>query len=551
MKKQNIKQIFQKSTALLAVSALLTTSALAAEVTYSVNYDYMNNTVTVSGNGDANTKFASLQVLTEGKTFEDVKNNPTDSSLILYRYQADAKNGAFTFNIEYDALKAGSYAAMLVADNGDKAMPFELKLVDGASYSAELGSLEQKADAGNLQDFTNYVKANGADLGFDLTLFSELSSEKALEGYMNHIAENTPDPNKAAENTADFNTFVLIEALNEGKIENIKDYISDTSIAATAEVKDFLALAETEEEQKYITSKMSGRSISSVANLKDVLKEAIILGEVKYATGFEGIKTIFGKYGSVIGVDSLASSSVYKSLSGKDYANGAALAKEYKDLKANGTDNDYAGGGSGGGKVSSSSVGGGMSGVYMPTPVTVKYNDIDAVEWASEAIIALSDKGVLNGKSEGYFKPNDNITREELAKIIVCALGYDKDFVSANAFADVNADDWFCKYVNIAYKRGIVNGIGNSQFGVGSNVTRQDMIVMLYNAFKAAGVSVQAAQPTFADSALIADYAKEAVGTLHAMGIINGVNDTDFDPMGTATRAQAAKVVYGFLQYIK
>ena len=49
--------------------------------------------------------------------------------------------------------------------------------------------------------------------------------------------------------------------------------------------------------------------------------------------------------------------------------------------------------------------------------------------------------------------------------------------------------------------------------------------------------------------AAIADYAKDAVSALCAMGIVNGVSDTQFDPLGTATRAQAAKVVYGFLRY--
>ena len=74
-------------------------------------------------------------------------------------------------------------------------------------------------------------------------------------------------------------------------------------------------------------------------------------------------------------------------------------------------------------------------------------------------------------------------------------------------------------------------------------------MVMLTNAFKLKGIQIKSGELTFADSAVIADYAKDAVSALCAMGIVNGVSDTQFDPLGTATRAQAAKVVYGFLQY--
>lgn len=72
---------------------------------------------------------------------------------------------------------------------------------------------------------------------------------------------------------------------------------------------------------------------------------------------------------------------------------------------------------------------------------------------------------------------------------------------------------------------------------------------MVMRAATVAGQSVTAVEEaiTFADDASIADYAKEAVSTLQAAGIINGVSDTEFAPVSNATRAQAAQILYSFL----
>ena len=84
-------------------------------------------------------------------------------------------------------------------------------------------------------------------------------------------------------------------------------------------------------------------------------------------------------------------------------------------------------------------------------------------------------------------------------------------------------------------------------FGTGQNITRQDMAVMLYNALQYRNVNMTTDGFKFDDDWQIADYAKPAVGALHAMGAINGVTETTFEPLGLATRAQAAKIIYSVL----
>ena len=73
---------------------------------------------------------------------------------------------------------------------------------------------------------------------------------------------------------------------------------------------------------------------------------------------------------------------------------------------------------------------------------------------------------------------------------------------------------------------------------------------MLYNALKTSGYEAQQSGNTFADDELISAYAKEAVSMLTEAGVINGVGDNKFDPKANATRAQAAKVIFGALKLI-
>ena len=149
------------------------------------------------------------------------------------------------------------------------------------------------------------------------------------------------------------------------------------------------------------------------------------------------------------------------------------------------------------------------------------------------------------------FAPDDNVTREEFAKILVGAMGLDKGQTVLNGFVDVKENEWYARSVNIAKNAGIVNGIGGGKFGTGMSITREDMVVMIYNALKSRGVSMPVADLRFDDASMISGYAVNAVGALYKMGAVNGVSETEFAPKGIASRAQAAKIIYGVLEYLQ
>ncbi len=206
-------------------------------------------------------------------------------------------------------------------------------------------------------------------------------------------------------------------------------------------------------------------------------------------------------------------------------------------------------GGSGGGSVS-----GGKGGFVVPpastvtpsTPVTPgennePFSDLAEADWAKASILKLYEKGIVNGKENGKFAPNDTVTREEFAAMMVRAFDL-KSQTSAN-FADVAADAWYAEVINAAVENGIVNGISETEFGVSQELTRQDCAAMCERLLTLLGVETEADTEIFADDAEIADYAKTAVYKLKKLGIISGVGENMFAPNEPCTRAMTAKII--------
>nr|QGT50947.1 hypothetical protein Firmicute1046_0230 [uncultured Firmicutes bacterium] len=218
------------------------------------------------------------------------------------------------------------------------------------------------------------------------------------------------------------------------------------------------------------------------------------------------------------------------------------------------------GGGSGGGV---SSGGGAVNNAFavksdkteeeplIPRPIEKpqRFDDLDSVPWAADAINVLAEIGVVSGKEEKSFAPNDSVTREEFTKLLVAALQMKADG-AGKEFEDVPQGVWYSEPLRIASALGIVNGISEREFGIGESVTRQDIAAMAVRSLNSCGVSLPAvSQEKFADDDEIADYATESVYCLCAAGIINGTDGNRFAPGQFATRAEAAKIIYGVYEY--
>lgn len=153
------------------------------------------------------------------------------------------------------------------------------------------------------------------------------------------------------------------------------------------------------------------------------------------------------------------------------------------------------------------------------------------------------------------FVPNKSITREEFVQVLYNAEG--KPSVSiANKFPDVGNNVWFRNAVLWANQNNIANGMGNGNFGVGKNITRQDLALMLYKYAALRGCSLDATTGVifqYADGTKVSGYAETAMNWAVTNGILSGKGTAGkpiytfrLDPTGTATRAECAAMLKNF-----
>lgn len=176
-----------------------------------------------------------------------------------------------------------------------------------------------------------------------------------------------------------------------------------------------------------------------------------------------------------------------------------------------------------------------------------KFDDLKEAEWAKSDIEKLAEKGVMSGDGTGNVYPNRTITREEFITIAAKSFDLTSDGTQS-AFTDVVEGAWYEEFVKAAYEAGIISGISETEFGIGSEITRQDMAVILCRLAEKFGVVMEESEEEFTDMQDVADYAKRAVLCMKKSGIITGMEDGSFRPNEKATRAQTAVMINRLLE---
>ena len=184
------------------------------------------------------------------------------------------------------------------------------------------------------------------------------------------------------------------------------------------------------------------------------------------------------------------------------------------------------------------------------------YDDVpEKTGWRYEAIKYVKDYGIMNGISGTHnFAPDEPLTRAMFATIIYRMEGSPKASYSTK-FPDVPDGNYFSVPIIWANKAGIINGHSNTGlFGTRENITREDMVVIMYRYCRVKGLASggRADLGRFPDADQISGYAKEAVQWAVANGIINGRSNTGMlDPKGNASRVETAAIIQRFMTKIK
>lgn len=183
---------------------------------------------------------------------------------------------------------------------------------------------------------------------------------------------------------------------------------------------------------------------------------------------------------------------------------------------------------------------------HAATDVSEIFTDVPANHWAQAAIQYVYDNGLMTGISDSEFAPEATTTRA----MIVSMLARMENVTSAAdaGFSDVAADDWYATAVNWAAANGIVNGISDDTFAPNDPITRDQLAAMLMNYAQWKGQDTSARADLSGYSDAPSTWASEAVQWAVAEGLLAGVTDDQLQPQGQATRAQVAAIMQRFLE---
>jgi uncharacterized repeat protein (TIGR02543 family) len=183
------------------------------------------------------------------------------------------------------------------------------------------------------------------------------------------------------------------------------------------------------------------------------------------------------------------------------------------------------------------------------------FTDVKPGDWFYGDVEYVFTNGLMVGTSTDpmLFSPNATLTRGMVVTVLWRLAGSPVLDGAVNQFTDVMDGLWYSDAVMWAAANGIVSGYGNGLFGPEDNITREQMAVIIINYQKFSGKIPPdiVMDREFSDWNDISDWAKDAVNRLTIQGIISGKPGNLFDPQGETTRAEFAAVLHRFLEIVE
>ncbi|MEE0434554.1 MAG: 5'-nucleotidase C-terminal domain-containing protein [Peptococcaceae bacterium] len=174
------------------------------------------------------------------------------------------------------------------------------------------------------------------------------------------------------------------------------------------------------------------------------------------------------------------------------------------------------------------------------------FNDVAESDWFYGAVKYAYDNNLMNGVTADQFAPQTNLTRAMMAAVLA---NLENGTASGDAhFSDVADDAWYADAVNWAAENGIVNGYEDGTYRPNDNLTREQMAAMLHNyaAYKGYDLSATDDLSTFADADQVSSWAHNVVCWAVGADLLHGTGDGILNPGGTATRAEVAAILANF-----
>ncbi len=184
------------------------------------------------------------------------------------------------------------------------------------------------------------------------------------------------------------------------------------------------------------------------------------------------------------------------------------------------------------------------SGVYLSSEDSViPFTDVTESKWFYDSVVYVYQNDLMNGMNETTFAPQSNLSRAMFVTII--GRLYGAEGVETSDFTDVKANSWYSGYVGWAVKNGIVNGFGNGIFKPNDPLTREQMAAVVDRFIDSFGIRTTTfgGMYHFNDEEKVSSWALDSLAALRNSGVVKGDNNLNFNPKQNITRAEAATIV--------
>ena len=474
-------------------------------------------------------------------------------------------DGKFTFEFTMTDAGITNYGVynlvIAYADDSSSYCEETIELVNADSVLANIELYSKNKD--ELEKILTDSK-NLKTLGFDSdVLYGDCDlSELAGSGFFGKLSNTELKTDKVSELESSIKTAYALYNMEENPSDNnLRRCIELFGLNSDDEITSIYDNFNNDTEPTYLFNIWADTNFTKVTDACAFYKDAVIRTKLNTAEAWSDLMIFVNDNHTLLDVEEQTSADFWQKLIYKSpFASLADFKTKYNQILNSKDDKPSGGGGSGGGG-SSSKPGFSISGTTSP-PVTqlpqntetkTVFKDINSNHWAAEAITKLYEMGIISGKGEGEYAPDDLVTRAEVAKLMCTSAKINEEEVTIGTFTDVDSQHWAMGYIEAAFANKLVTGIGNGKYAPEDCTTREDMAVFCYRLLKIINPenydTVYAKEDLiFSDSNEIADYALEAVAAMSKLGIINGKGNNKFDPKAYCTRAEAAKIFYGVLQ---
>ncbi len=555
---------FSKPTGTASVAAFLWDAALKPLAPAHKTSEYEQGTAS----GDELTAVVSgAKVKISGKSEDErvtilvvPKGSAKSWQAAVQVYELLCVDGSYEYTFKMnESLATGNYTVYVTGENTSETVNYSFMKM--SEFYELLNILATESDASLVAD---KMAENAGIFGINNAFFGSLTATQEEE--INTVVKQVFSDNPLFESD-DYTPWIeaiqnniipelFVNYLKQGAESSVvQSMISDYAELLGIDDSNYKKLY-TSENRANVAAALIKNPPSDVSRISESFKAALIIGTINSAGGWGNVDSVLVAYSDDLGI----SLGIYKNLSNADKAKVCETFFDRNfvsvpEIQAhfNNVIEDY---------KSNVSVGTDYPLLKLTpgeTLITMKvwqenievdeevvesytgFEDLAGFEWAANDINSLAQIGLVKGKSEKLFAPADTITREEFVALIMRIFGFLDGNPESLTFADADKNAWYAADIAGAAECGVVKGLSESEFGIGNNITRQEIATVIVRAVNMAGKFIlpEKSAAAFTDSSAIADYAYDSVIELACAGVINGVSEDKFEPLADASRAEA------------